>query len=294
MTRRHNVMRTLTPYLFAAPAVIYLVGMWVYPLVYSVNLSLHDVQIYQLATGGTFNGLQNYVALLHSERFWNSLRVTVLLMTIGVTSEFLLGLGLALLLNSAIRARRFFRAVAIIPLMLTPVVLGIDFKMMFNYLYGVINWALSVIGVKPVLWLASPFWGMVSILITEVWNQTAFVALVLLAGLQSIPTELYESAHVDGANAFRVFWSIRLPLIMPMIFVAVFWRSIALFRIFDVVFVLTSGGPTYTTESFSLLVNNLGYLAGRMGVASALSLLMIVLMIGFALIYNRFFRFERE
>ncbi len=294
MTRRHKVMRTLTPYLFAAPAVIYLVGMWVYPLVYSVNLSLHDVQIYQLATGGTFNGLQNYVALLHSERFWNSLRVTVLLMTIGVTSEFLLGLGLALLLNSAIRARRFFRAVAIIPLMLTPVVLGIDFKMMFNYLYGVINWALSVIGVKPVLWLASPFWGMVSILITEVWNQTAFVALVLLAGLQSIPTELYESAHVDGANAFRVFWSIRLPLIMPMIFVAVFWRSIALFRIFDVVFVLTSGGPTYTTESFSLLVNNLGYLAGRMGVASALSLLMIVLMIGFALIYNRFFRFERE
>jgi len=294
MTRRHKVMRSLTPYLFAAPAVIYLVGMWVYPLVYSVNLSLHDVQIYQLATGGTFNGLQNYVALLHSERFWNSLRVTVLLMTIGVTSEFLLGLGLALLLNSAIRARRFFRAVAIIPLMLTPVVLGIDFKMMFNYLYGVINWALSVIGVKPVLWLASPFWGMVSILITEVWNQTAFVALVLLAGLQSIPTELYESAHVDGANAFRVFWSIRLPLIMPMIFVAVFWRSIALFRIFDVVFVLTSGGPTYTTESFSLLVNNLGYLAGRMGVASALSLLMIVLMIGFALIYNRFFRFERE
>jgi multiple sugar transport system permease protein len=294
MTRRVNVMRTLTPYLFAAPAVIYLVGLWIYPIVYAVNLSMHDVQIYQLATGGTFNGFQNYVALMRNERFWNSLRVTVELMVIAVTCEFLLGLGLALLLNSAIRARRFFRAVALIPLMLTPVVLGIDFKMMFNYLYGVVNWALSVIGLKPVLWLADPTWGMVSILITEVWNQSAFVALVLLAGLQSIPTELYESAHVDGANAFAIFWRIRLPLIMPMIFVAVFWRSIALFRIFDVVFVLTSGGPSYTTESLSLLVNNLGYLAGRMGMASALSMLMIALMIAFALVYNRFFRFEKE
>lgn len=294
MTGTARLTRRLTPYYFAAPAVVYLFGMWIYPLIYSVNLSLHHTEIYQLMTGGSFVGLGNFGELFRYERFWNSLRVTAILTGVCVGTEFLLGLGLAVLLNTAIAARRVFRAISIIPLMLTPVVLGTDFKIMLNYLYGVANWVLSTIGLQPIQWLSSSFWAMISIMIVEIWNQSSFVALILLAGLQSIPTELYESAFVDGAGSFRIFWSIRLPLILPMIFVAVFWRTIAVFRIFDVPYILTSGGPVFSTEALSLLVNDVGYQAGRMGLAAALSLMMIAVMIAFALVYNRFFRFEND
>jgi multiple sugar transport system permease protein len=289
-----SLNKRLTPYYFAAPAVIYLLGMWIFPIIYSVNLSLQDIQIYQLRTGGRFVGLQNFVALLRYERFWNALGTTLQITLICLAMEFILGLGIAMLLNTAIRARRLFRAIALIPLMLTPVVLGIDFKMMFNYLYGVVNWFLGVLGAEPVLWLSDGFWGKVAIIITEMWNQTAFVTLVLLAGLQSIPTELYEAALVDGAKSHQVFFRIRLPLIMPMVFVAIFWRAIALFRVFDIIYVLTTGGPVFKTESLSLLVNDIGYQSGKMGLASALSILMMAVMITFALLYNRFFQFERE
>jgi multiple sugar transport system permease protein len=288
------LLKKLTPYYFAAPAVIYLLLMLIYPLFYSFHLSLHKIRLYQLTGKGVFVGLANYIDLLNYPRFWNSLFVTLKFLVISLGFEFVLGLSIALLLNTQLKARRLFRSIAIMPLMLTPVVLGINFKMIFNYLYGLANWVVSLFGLDPIQWLSDPFWGMTSVVITEVWNQTPFVTLILLAGLQSIPLNLYEAARVDGANRLRVLWHITLPMLMPMIFVVIFWRSVALFRVFDIIFVLTGGGPIFKTESLSILVNDIGYGSGRMGRATALSYFLIAIMVGFAFIYNKCFRIERE
>jgi len=285
LTRRYS--KVLFPYLLATPAVIYILGMFIYPLFYSLKLSLRSIRLYELTTGGKFIGLENYIRILQEPRFWNALGNTATFVVISVGLELLFGLGIAMLLNTKLKGRSFWRAIIITPLMLTPVVVGINFKMFFNYLFGIANWFLGLFGLGPVQWLSHPFWAMFSVITTEVWNQTPFVVLIVLAGLQSIPNELNDAAKVDGANELRKFLYITLPMLKPMLYVAIFWRTVATFRVYDIIFILTGGGPSYSTESVSILVSNLGFSSGRMGYATALAFLMILIMIVFAILYNK-------
>jgi multiple sugar transport system permease protein len=171
--------------------------------------------------------------------------------------------------------------------MLTPVVLGITFRILFNYSYGIVNYALDRLGVDPVVWLASTPWAMISVITTDVWNQTPFVTLLLLAGLSSIPEEYYEAARVDGAGAVLRFLHVTLPLLAPVVFVAVFWRFVATFRVFDIVFVMTGGGPAESTETLSILVNKLAFSYGQLGYAATVAVGMVLFTATVAVVYYR-------
>ena len=171
--------------------------------------------------------------------------------------------------------------------MLTPVVLGITFRILFNYSYGIVNYALDRVGVDPVVWLASTPWAMIAVITTDVWNQTPFVTLLLLAGLQSIPEEYYEAARVDGAGAVLRFLHVTLPLLAPVVFVAVFWRFVATFRVFDIVFVMTGGGPAESTETLSILVNKLAFSYGQLGYSATVAVGMVLFTATVAVVYYR-------
>ncbi len=285
-SRRFRPAR-LYPYLLVAPTLLFLVTVFLYPVLYSLYLSTRQMQLFEFSTGGKFAGAANYLAAMRDPLVWNALTQTSVFVVGAVALELALGLLIALFLNQRLPGRRFLRAVALLPLMLTPVVLGITFRILFNYSYGIVNYALDRVGVDPVVWLASTPWAMIAVIATDVWNQTPFVTLLLLAGLQSIPEEYYEAARVDGAGATLRFLHVTLPLLAPVVFVAIFWRFVATFRVFDIVFVMTGGGPAESTETMSILVNKLAFSYGQLGYSATVSVGMVLFMATVAVVYYR-------
>jgi multiple sugar transport system permease protein len=277
----------LYPYLLVAPTLLFLLTVFLYPVLYSLYLSTRQMQLFEFSTGGKFAGVANYLAAMRDPLVWNALTQTSVFVVGAVALELGLGLLIALFLNQRLPGRRFLRAVALFPLMLTPVVLGITFRILFNYSYGIVNYALDRVGVEPVVWLASTPWAMVAVIATDVWNQTPFVTLLLLAGLQSIPEEYYEAARVDGAGAVLRFLHVTLPLLAPVVFVAIFWRFVATFRVFDIVFVMTGGGPAESTETLSILVNKLAFSYGQLGYSATVAVGMVLFMATVAVVYYR-------
>jgi multiple sugar transport system permease protein len=280
-------MARLYPYLLVAPTLLFLVTVFLYPVLYSLYLSTRQMQLFEFSTGGKFAGAANYLAAIRDPLVWNALAQTSVFVVGAVALELGLGLLIALFLNQRLPGRRFLRAVALFPLMLTPVVLGITFRILFNYSYGIVNYALDRVGVDPVVWLASTPWAMIAVIATDVWNQTPFVTLLLLAGLQSIPEEYYEAARVDGAGATLRFLHVTLPLLAPVVFVAIFWRFVATFRVFDIVFVMTGGGPAESTETLSILVNKLAFSYGQLGYSATVAVGMVLFMATVAVVYYR-------
>jgi multiple sugar transport system permease protein len=277
----------LYPYLLVTPTLLFLVTVFLYPVLYSFYLSTRQMQLFEFGTGGRFAAVSNYLAALRDPLVWNALMRTSVFVLGAVALELVLGLGIALFLHQRLPGRRFLRAVALFPLMLTPVVLGITFRILFNYSYGIVNYALDRLGVDPVVWLAATPWAMIAVITTDVWNQTPFVTLLLLAGLQSIPEEYYEAARVDGAGAALRFLHVTLPLLAPVVFVAVFWRFVATFRVFDIVFVMTGGGPAESTETVSILVNKLAFSYGQLGYSATVAVGMILFTATVAVVYYR-------
>ncbi len=284
--RRIRIVR-LYPYMLIAPTFLFLVTVFLYPVLYSLYLSTRQMQLFEFSTGGRFVGVANYVAAVQDPLVWNALTQTSVFVMGAVTLELTLGMAIALFLNQRLPGRRLLRAIALFPLMLTPVVLGITFRILFNYSYGIVNYALGRVGVDPVVWLAATPWAMIAVIVTDVWNQTPFVTLLLLAGLQSIPEEYYEAARVDGAGAALRFLHVTLPLLAPVVFVAIFWRFVATFRVFDIVFVMTGGGPAESTETLSILVNKLAFSYGQMGYSAAVAVGMVLTMATVAVVYYR-------
>ena len=280
-------MARLYPYLLVTPTLLFLLTVFLYPVLYSLYLSTRQMQLFEFSTGGRFVGAANYLAAVRDPLVWNALTQTGMFVVGAVALELTLGMAIALFLNQRLPGRRLLRAVALFPLMLTPVVLGITFRILFNYSYGVVNYALGRVGVDPVVWLAATPWAMIAVIVTDVWNQTPFVTLLLLAGLQSIPEEYYEAARVDGAGAALRFLHVTLPLLAPVVFVAVFWRFVATFRVFDIVFVMTGGGPAESTETLSILVNKLAFSYGQLGYSAAVAVGMVLAMATVAVVYYR-------
>jgi multiple sugar transport system permease protein len=284
-SRRIRLAR-LYPYLLVTPTLLFLVTVFLYPVLYSLYLSTRQMQLFEFSTGGRFAGVSNYLAAIRDPLVWNALSRTSVFVVGAVALELALGLGIALFLNQRLPGRRLLRAVALLPLMLTPVVLGITFRILFNYSYGIV-YALDRVGVDPVVWLGATPWAMIAVITTDVWNQTPFVTLLLLAGLQSIPEEYYEAARVDGAGAVLRFLHVTLPLLAPVVFVAVFWRFVATFRVFDIVFVMTGGGPAESTETLSILLNKLAFSYGQLGYSATVAVGMILFTATIAVVYYR-------
>lgn len=276
---RRHWLRQLEPALYIGPAFLILFVILVYPLGYSFWLSFHEWTLAGFVNGVPWVGLDNYLSLLAQKDFLNSLGMTFTFVISALALEFTLGMGVALLLNQSLFGRNLVRSLIFLPMMCTNVVIGLTWRLLFNYEYGIIDFYIRQIGLPPVEWLSAPGVAMVAVILVDVWNTTSFVALMLLAGLQSLPEEPFEAARIDGASAWQTFTYLTLPMLRPAILVALLWRLIDTFRIFDVVYLLTAGGPARTTEMISLYVYTYGFKSFNLGYASAASYTMILIML---------------
>jgi multiple sugar transport system permease protein len=265
------------PFAFASPSLVLIALIIVFPLAYSFWLSFRN---FDLAVGpdSEFVGGANYVeALVRDTRFINSIWNTAIIIGPSLVLELLVGLGLALLLARIGRGRPIITALLAIPAMVSPVMAAMAWRMMFGVKYGAINNLGRQLGVIDVYfdWFSSPLISIVAIVMVEVWHNTAFMMLVLLAGLQSIPQELYDAGKADGADGWRSFWYITLPLLKFSMVVGLMIRLIDLTKLFGLIFVLTFGGPGGATETVAFSTYLVGFNDFRMSYAAALSYVIV-------------------
>jgi multiple sugar transport system permease protein len=262
------------PKLLLAPIFIFLLTLTVFPLLFAITTSL---QSYKLTDplDQHFIGLYNFLAVLKDERFWNSLKNTLQFISFSLVMEMILGMIVALLLTRKFRGSQIAKSLFLLPTITTPVVVGLIWVMLYDSQFGIINFVLGKLGLPLQTWLSNTHAAMWALIAVDIWEWTPYVALVLLAGLQSLPHEPYEAAEVDGASAFQKFFHLTLPLIQPYILIAVVFRFMDSFRWFDTIYVMTRGGPGIATET----VNMYGYLQGfthlNMGYAATLGLCML-------------------
>jgi multiple sugar transport system permease protein len=275
-------LHRLEPAFYIAPAFLVLGIILLYPLGYSLWLSFHQWLLRTFRQGVPWVGLANYAKLFSNPDFLNSLRVTFTFVIAAVGIEFVLGMGLALLLNHDLKGKGIIRSIILLPMMCTNVVIGLTWRLLLNYEFGLVNYYLSVLGLDRIEWLSKPAVAMPTIILVDVWNTTSFVALLLLAGLQALPEEPFEAARIDGASGWQTFIYLTLPLLRQTILVALLWRVIDTFRIFDVIYLLTAGGPARATETVSIYVYRYGFQSFNLGYASAASYVMILIMLGIA------------
>ncbi|MEN3188448.1 MAG: sugar ABC transporter permease [Atribacterota bacterium] len=248
----------------------------IYPTLNLWRLALSNFDITYMREP-VFIGVRNFVRILADDYFWSALWNTAVISGTAVAIEFFLGLAIALLLSGEIGGGKISKSLLIIPIMVPPVVVGLNFKLIFDN-FGPINDFLRRVGLKPIEWLGSPLSAKISIIIADVWQWTPFVFIILLAGLQTVPPELYDAAKVDGASGWKVFRHITWPMLIPSITIALAFRIIDALKIFDVVYMVTNGGPSFATEVFSLNVYRTAFRFGSLGYASALAVTMFVVL----------------
>ena len=274
--------RSTPPLLLLVPTVIVLFVLTIYPTVYSFTLSLNEWNMSNRLAIWNFVGLGNYANILRDARFWNAAQVTATFIFGTVAVQLLLGMGIALLLQRQVVARGLLRTALLLPMMTTPVVVGLIWRFMYNPTQGILNYLLGQIGLPTPNWLGSLQTGLIAVMIADIWEWTPFMVLILLAALQTLPQEPFEAAAIDGASAWQAFLHITLPLLRPTIVVAVLIRAIDSFKTFDLVYVLTNGGPGTSTETLSFYTYKWGFKFFQMGYASALSFVMLIMVIIFA------------
>jgi multiple sugar transport system permease protein len=269
-----NRRELLLPYLLIAPAIAVLLALSIYPLIYSITVSLQ-----QETASGVVWTLSHFKRLATDNFFRTAMAHTFVYAAAALTCEFLLGLGLALLLNQQIRGRGLFRASLLVPMMLPTVVVGVVWRLMLNPNFGAINGTLRQFGIntESLTWTASPRLAFVAVIAVDVWQWTPFVFLVLLAGLQAIPQEPYEAALIDGSSRWQTFRHVTLPLLKPAILIVLLLRTMDLLRVFDQIFILTEGGPGFATEMISLYIYRTAFRFFDFGYAAAMSFVLLAL-----------------
>jgi ABC-type sugar transport system permease subunit len=269
------------------PAVGTILLVALFPLLWTAweSVHLHNLQMPWL--GRPFIGLANYLEALRDPRFWGSLGHTAFFAVTSVGLELVLGLWLALAMNRAFRGRGLVRAAILIPWAIPTVVSALLWRFLFEGQSGVVNAALVHLGVlhAPLVWFIEAGTAWVPVILSDVWKTTPFVALLLLAGLQNIDASLYEAARIDGASAWRQFRFVTLPLLRPAILVALIFRTLDAFRVFDLIYALTGGGPGSSTEPIALYTFNALLQNLRFGYGSALSVIVFGITFGLALVY---------
>ncbi len=267
-------------YLLIGPPFVILFLLTAVPLVLNIYTGLLDWNLGDPA-GSDFVGLQNYLDLAVDPAFWNSMWLTTYQVVGTVSIQVTIGIGIALLLSQDFRGAQFLRSVYLIPMMTTPVVVGLMWRMLYNTDSGMVNYLFSLVGIGPVDWLGDANTAMPALIGADVWLSTPFVVVIMLAGLRSIPTEVYEAAQVDGASGAKMFWNITLPLLKPMILLAVLFRVMDAIRRFDTIYVMTGGGPGNSTETLDLFAyfNAFTYLEVGKGAAIATVMLLIIFLV---------------
>jgi multiple sugar transport system permease protein len=280
---RHEAQRRILPrhwarYAYPAPLLIILIALIVFPILYAVRFSFYDYYL----TRGTmrFVGLQNYVEAFQDEIFRQTIWVNVRIIVVSLIAEFSLALLLALACQSIRRGRALIVALLTVPIMVSSAAVGMSFRMIMLPEYGPLNYIIGFLtgrGWVRIDWFGDPAWAIWSLVIANVWHAMPFVMLILLAGLVAINQELYEAAKIDGANSWRLFRDVSLPLLRGPLIVAFLLRLIDLVKMFDLPFLLTQGGPARTTETMSFYVYYVGLRFFRVGYGVTLSLFLLAL-----------------
>jgi multiple sugar transport system permease protein len=275
-------------YLLVTPALICIILIALYPVLNTFKLSLYYMRL-QLVGLTHFVGFQNYITLFHDPRFWSATLNTIIFTVVSVLIELVLGIVMALLMNKNFKATGLVRASVLIPWAIPTVVSALMWKFIYNDQFGVLNDILMRLGLinNYKAWLGTPSLAMGAAIFADVWKTAPFMALLILAGLQNIPQELYEAATVDGASFLRQFFSITLPLLKSTILIALIFRTLDAFRVFDLIFVLTGGGPGNSTEVLSIYAYKTLFRNLDFGMGSAIAVIIFIFVFIFAMFYIR-------
>jgi multiple sugar transport system permease protein len=276
-----------------SPALAITFGVIVYPLLFALAASFTTYGFLN-PHFNQFVGLENYALIFRDQYFWNSLYVIFKFVFFVVCLEFLLGFGVAFLLNRKIKAKGVFYTILTVPMVMAPVAVALIWRVFLHPELGIMNYFLSLFRINPVNWLGSSRVAFWTLIMVDIWQQVSFMILVLLAGLVSLPQEPFEAASIDGASSFQSFFAITLPLMKPVIVVALLIRVIFGFRTFDLVYILTRGGPGVSTDVMSYYIYRRTFMGLELAESSAASyILLAVTMVVVVLLY-RAMRMQRE
>lgn len=270
--------RDFLPWALVLPVVIYLLIVNIYPLIYVFGLSFTQ---YSLATTASpvFIWFKNFGSVLSNDRFWSSLKVTGLFSFFNVIVQVVLGFAVALLLNNLRWGRQFIVTLLLLPMMIAPAVVAFIWKMIYNPYWGPLNYLLQLIGIEGRSWASDPTLALPALMLADIWQWTPFTIILLLAGLQSLPRAVYEAAYIDGSSSWQVFTNITLPLMAPFVYLAFILRVIDSFKIFDLIYIITNGGPGTVTENLAWFTYETGFAHFNVGWASALSVVQLIIII---------------
>lgn len=270
-------------WIYTMPAVLFVLVMMLFPILYTFRISFFEWSMSAI-TPPKWVGLDNYITLLTEGRFWRAVSSTLYFTVVALVIEIVLGVAIALLLSREFRGKNFIKTIFLLPMVATPVAMGLVWMMIYEPTIGAANMMLKMMGLKPLLWLASPDQALGSLIIVDVWQWTPMIALIVMAGLATIPTDPYEAADVDGAGRWRKFISITLPLLRTTILVAAMLRLIDVLKTFDIIYATTQGGPDLSTETLNIYGYVLGFQYFKLGMASALLVIFFALVLGLTLL----------
>jgi multiple sugar transport system permease protein len=272
------------------PSVLVLLLVGLFPVIFAVTTSFRD---YVLTSPGDtpFVGFDNYSRALNSRLFWMSLGRTGLFFVVVITFQLVLGMMIALLFDRTgwHRLSKVMRVLLVFPIAVTPAVLGLAGRLIFNRDFGVMNYFVELFGGDPVSWLGDPSRAMITIMMVDTWQWTPFAALVLAAGLTMVPSDIYEAASLETDSFWRIFLHIQLPFLLPGLTTILIIRTAEVLKLFDMVFILTRGGPGVSTELISVYIQRVGFRIFDMGLASAQAILLLILCIGLSQVFVKYF-----
>lgn len=284
---RRALRRNLSGWLFASPWIIGFLLWTVGPMLASLMIAFTN---WDLITEPKFVGAQNFITMAADSLVWKSLQVTTVYAVVSVPLQIALGLGLALLLNTNIRFLRFYRTAFYLPSVLSGVAVALLWRWLFSTEFGLFNAMLASIGIRGPSWLGDPQWALPSLILMSLWGVGAGT-IIYLAGLQGIPTDLYEAAEVDGASSWVRFWNITLPMMTPVLFFTLVTGFIAALQVFTQAFIMTSGGPNNATLFYLLYLYRNAFEYFRMGYASALAWVLFIYILVLTLVLQRSSRY---
>jgi multiple sugar transport system permease protein len=277
------------PYFLLFPTLFFLILFLGYPWIISFNASFYYYNpLYGEET--KYIGLGNYIQTIEDPLFWSSLMNTIYLAVPSLLIEFLLGLGISLLISQKLRGERLIRTAVLVPMMMSPALAGLIWRLFLNPELGLLNYILNLMGMPTLLWTASPSLSIPSIIIVEVWQNTPFVILMMLAGIQAIPPDQYEVARVDGASSWQVFKHVTIPWLKPLIAIVLMFRTIFIIRTFDTIMLLFSsvGGVGFSAMVLGTYLYYNTYRLWNLGLASAISYLVLIITVALTAVYLRY------
>ncbi|KQM71061.1 carbohydrate ABC transporter permease [Xylophilus sp. Leaf220] len=272
------------PLVYVGPAAVVMAVACLYPVLSALQLGFYDWSIGTPWSDARWVGLETFLRTLQDPAVWRSLRITLLFAFVCVAAEMVLGIALALALEDRpgrpLRGVAFFRTLFILPMMIAPIAVGLTWRYLFDAQFGLVNALLGVFGAQPVAWLANEHMAFAAIVIADIWQWTPFVFIMMVAALANVDTAVLEAARMDGANWWQTTFRVKLPMVMNVIVVTLLMRLIDAFRVLEVVYILTFGGPGDSTEILSLHIYKTAFVGQQLGAAAAISVLLLAVVAG--------------